>query len=898
MYMCRKWGLVLLLYLFLSTLLQGQGRYILNESFDQKPLSDIFQLLEKKFHVKFAFDEDAVSSVRITRQVQAKELKEALDQLFEGAGLVYQIPAPGQVLVRKEYHAPEETASFMEIQGRVTDNWSGAPLPYAHVLYSESDGVATDESGRFRCRVPIKEGVPGNIQVQYIGYQPRKLTLDSKNPPGDLNIRLSPRVEKLPGIVVKEKAPLISQQPGNDGSTLRISPLATMSFFVGGKDIFRGLQMLPGMNASDDLSADLSVRSGNGDENLVLLDGMTLYNVTHFFGIFSIVNPNIVDQVKIYKNAFPAEYGGRTSAIIDMRTQPMRQEGWQGVTDLNILTSNAVLEAPIAKNMSLLLGLRTTNQDLGESSLFSKVDPNTSEVFLNLGPNATSAKTVSTQQPNFRFYDANLKWTWQPSANTRLLASYFRGNDQFAYDFDRKIYPQLRRNTLYFQEEYVENAHWQNEGASLSWNQQWAPSFKSQLVLAQSKYQNETRIGSEFSKVQNQIDSIRTQFSNTHFNLVEETNVHAKNTWALPRDQTVDVGYQGVFSHVRFHVFEDSRSPLNGNKWAPQHALYAQYQSGKTLGPLSLNLGLRHTAFDGKSYWSPRIYLDLKAEESVHLKGSFGLYQQFVRQLTHEDRFGRSFQYWVLSDDRFPIATTQSAMLGFSHKNAWFDLDVEFYLKSTDGVMEHALQRTGLPAIDGKPAPFKYVLFKGEGKTKGVDVLLQKSTSKYAWWVAYTLSKSTQSFPQIFRNEPFPSPNDRRHQLKLNGQYTMGKFDFGASYIFASGRPYTDLSALNNQENDRTVLDPDSRLEYLEDYHRMDLYGNYSFSIKNTEAKIGLSLYNILDRENVKYRQFIYSFLTPPDGSSPSNKLPVNTVAGTELEMLGFTPNISFQIKF
>ena len=407
MHMCRKWGFVLLLSLFLSTLLQGQGRYILNESFDQKPLSDIFLLLEKKFHVKFAFDEDAVSPVRITRQVQAKELKEALDQLFEGAGLVYQIPAPGQVLVRKEYHAPEETASFLDIQGRVTDNWSGAPLPYAHVLYSESDGVATDESGRFRCRVPIKEGVPGSIQVQYIGYQPRKLTLDSKNPPGDLNIRLSPRVEKLPGIVVKEKAPLISQQPGKDGSTLRISPLATMSFFVGGKDIFRGLQMLPGMNASDDLSADLSVRSGNGDENLVLLDGMTLYNVTHFFGIFSIVNPNIVDQVKIYKNAFPAEYGGRTSAIIDMRTQPMRQEGWQGVTDLNILTSNAVLEAPIAKNMSLLLGLRTTNQDLGESSLFSKVDPNMDlAAFLQYPP---SGELLPGKRPvRLRFRPQNL----------------------------------------------------------------------------------------------------------------------------------------------------------------------------------------------------------------------------------------------------------------------------------------------------------------------------------------------------------------------------------------------------------------------------------------------------------------------------------------------------------
>ncbi|MBK6947308.1 MAG: carboxypeptidase-like regulatory domain-containing protein [Haliscomenobacter sp.] len=456
--MCRKWGLIFLFYLFLQPLLHGQAGYVLNESFDQKPLSDIFLLLEKKFRVKFAYDEEVVTPVMISRHVQARELREALEQLFSGTDLVFQIPAPGQVLVRKEYLAPKETVSFLEINGRVTDNWSGASLPYAHVLYSESEGVATDENGRFRCRVPIKEGVPGSIQVQYIGYQSRKLALDLKNPPNDLNIRLSPKVEKLPGIVVKEKAPLISHQSGKDGSTLRISPLATMSFFVGGKDIFRGLQMLPGMNASDDLSADLSVRSGNGDENLVLLDGMTLYNVTHFFGIFSIVNPNIVDQVKIYKNAFPAEYGGRTSAIIDMRTQPMRQDGWQGVVDLNFLTSNAVMEVPIDKNMSLLLGLRTTNQDLGESSLFSKVDPNTGEVFLNLGANATSAKTVSTQQPNFHFYDANLKWTWQPSANTRFLASYFRGNDQFAYDFDRKIYPPFRRNNLYFQEEYVEKS--------------------------------------------------------------------------------------------------------------------------------------------------------------------------------------------------------------------------------------------------------------------------------------------------------------------------------------------------------------------------------------------------------------------------------------------------------
>ncbi|MBK8879917.1 MAG: STN domain-containing protein [Haliscomenobacter sp.] len=124
--MCRKWGLIFLFYLFLQPLLHGQAGYVLNESFDQKPLSDIFLLLEKKFRVKFAYDEEVVTPVMISRHVQARELREALEQLFSGTDLVFQIPAPGQVLVRKEYLAPKETVSFLEINGRVTDNWSGA----------------------------------------------------------------------------------------------------------------------------------------------------------------------------------------------------------------------------------------------------------------------------------------------------------------------------------------------------------------------------------------------------------------------------------------------------------------------------------------------------------------------------------------------------------------------------------------------------------------------------------------------------------------------------------------------------------------------------------------------------------------------------------------------------
>lgn len=885
-------------FIFLQFSLTGQGGAYIQESFNQKPLADVFRLLERKYGIKFAYDEEAVVAIKISRRIRATSLEDALDQLFEGTGFVYQVPAPNQVLLRKEEVSPVlSSAKKQEIRGQIVDGWSGVPLPYATVLLGVDAGVAADEQGNFSIQLPPGR-TEASVQVQYIGYQPRRITLEGASATHVQIIRLTPKMEQLPGVMVKERAPVISRQAAQDGTSVRIPALARMSFFVGGKDLFRGLQMLPGVDASNDLSADLSIRSSNGDENLVLLDGMTLYNVTHFFGIFSIVNPNIVDQVKIYKNAFPAEYGGRTAAVIDMRTQPMQQEGWNGILDFNLLTSNGVVEAPLGKNMSLLLGFRTANQDLGNSDLFNKVSSTEEVVASFIRGRTSTARTVTTQQPNFYFNDANLKWTWQPSSKTGFLFSYFRGRDRFSYDFSRTIYPPSRRNNNFLKESYSEHARWQNEGFGLHWNQNWGSKLQSQAILAQSGYQNETEIGSSFSRTADSVLAPALNFYNNHFNRIRETNLHLKNTWRTSKDQAVHFGYQGAFSSVGFQIEEDARIQLSGNKAAPQHAWYGQYQTGKLLKQVSLDAGLRYTQYGDRGYLSPRLYAQVMVGMRSYFKGSYGLYQQFVRQLYHEDRSGRSFQYWVLSDERFPVAVSGNSMFGFSSQNKWFDLDIEVYHKATDGVMEHALRRTGLYVVDGKPAAPTYTLFKGSGKTTGIDVLLQKSTPRYAWWAAYTLSKSTHIFPQVLKGEPFPAPNDRRHQLKLNGQYSLGKFDVGASYIFASGRPYTDLSLLEVQEGDRVELRPEERIGYLDDYHRLDLYGNYTFPIWGVEGKVGINLYNVTNHNNVKYRQFIYSFASPGEPGNPANKNPVNTVVGAELEMLGFTPNISFQVKF
>jgi ferric enterobactin receptor len=867
--------------------------------FQDTPVEEVFRILEKKYPLKFAYDLEALSTVRINQHAKAGSIQDFLDQVFKGTGLVYQMPREGQVLIRREnLPAPVSIPEPVQIYGQVSDALSGAPLAFAHVLFAEDAGVAADEQGHFNCKISLPTSGRATLNVQYIGYQSRTVVVDPRKAGEGIQVRLIPKVEKLPGIVVKEKAPLSINKKSSDGNLLRSAQISTIGNFYGGKDIFRGIQMLPGVDASNDLSSDLSIRSSNGDENLVLLDGMTLYNVTHFFGIFSLVNPNIVNEIKVYKNAFPAEYGGRTAAVIDMQTLPRRDEGGvQGVIDLNLLTSGAALEAPIGPNMSILAGFRTTNGNLGQSSLFEKTNPTTNtDAYPNLPAGRNTATTIQSQQPEFYFNDANLKWTWQPADKTSFQASFFRGRDRFDYTFNRNIYPPFRKPNTFLQEKYQEETRWQNDGASANWSQEWSPGFRSSTTASFSAYENNALISNSFNRVLESNQQPGLQFENKHFNRVEEFNLHQKNTWSLPKGQSLHAGYQGAFSHSRFNIGEDGKSPLNGDHKKPQHSAYLQYLNGSTVKNFSADLGLRATLFNGKTYLSPRLFLSYSLLDDFWLKASFGRYQQFVRQLYHEDRFGRSFQYWVLSENRFPVAISDNLMLGFAHKNPWFDLDVEFYQKNTTGVIEHAQQRVGLPTVDGRPAPFKYTLFQGKGNIRGMDVLIQKSFPKSAFWAAYTLSKSTHSFPQVYQGNPFPSPNDRRHQLKLNAQHNIGSFNFGATYIFASGRPYTNLAFFDSNDGDRNTLSPTERLEYLDDYHRVDLFANCTFPLGKGEGKAGINLFNLFDRENVKYRQFIYSFLTPTNG--PGSKPNINTVVGTELEMMGFTPNLSFTWKF
>lgn len=881
--------------------LVSQSSIVFVEKFQNTPLEKAFEVLAQKYNLKFSYENLSIANIKVSKKINAKDLSTALSQLLAGLELEYYITGSGQVLVRKMLPKEELTVSEVKlkvprkISGTLIDAWTQQPLAFGHILCGQGEGVISDEQGRFE--LTLEDGSASTeVAAQYLGYQTRKTWIEPGITPLEIQIRLTPKVEQLSGMTVTARLPTVSNKLQEDATLIRTQSLQRLPAFINGADLMRSLQYLPGISAHDDLSADLSIRGGSGDENLVILDGITLYNVTHYFGIFSIINPQVPEEVKVYKNAFPAEYGGRASAVVDIRSSQRTGESKAvAIADVNLITSSALLDVPIGKQFRLMGAGRITNQNLANSKLFNLLGAESQGIReFKPRPGNTSFSEVVSQKPELRFYDANLKASWQPSASFSADLNYFSGEDTYGFAYKRESSRIIFNREEKVNEVYDENADWSNQGVGLQLRQKWSPRFSSYLNVAFSEYAIDRNFAQNVVSQVGPRQRIVFDFSNNHFNHIQGWDLNWKNEWRLSTSYKFVFGFENVINKVDLLIEEEGQDILDQNKQAAQQSLYGELQSSWADSTLNLNLGLRGTSYGNNHYLSPRLAFNVKLNDDFQLKTSWSIYQQFLYQFYHEDRYGRAYPYWVLASEawRFPVMTAHHLMLGVNYRRKGLEFDAEFYIKNTNNIVEHARVTLGLPN-DSIPTLFR--AFVGTGKTIGMDLLLKKSFRHYDTWIAYTLSKSTQRFEQIYQGLAFPSPNDRRHQLKWINQYQWKKFDFSLAYVFASGRPFTDLSILSDKPPERGETEPQARLSYLEDYHRVDLATTYNFRIGKTNVQANLSFFNLLNHKNVKYRQYIYSFMP---ANPRTGQMVQNTVQGIELQSLDFTTSVGVVVRF
>lgn len=901
-----------LLFISLGAFCQSEA-IMINESFENQQMAEVFELLKEKYQLKLAYDYESIENITVNKKINEEDLASALDLLFSNTPLEYQIVDNNRVLIRKVKNLTSSNPiqKFL-LKGKITDGDGKTPLAYATIFCpATNQGCSTDENGDFSFSISSTES-EGTFSIQYLGYIPRIMTWKKGMDLTHLDINLQAKILDFKEVTILEKIPTISLSQEDGSMIMRAGQLNTLPSFVGGNDVFRAIQLLPGIAANDDLSSEIKIRGSQGDENMVILDGITLYKVDHYFGIFSAINPNIVNQVKVYKNAFPVEYGGRTAGVVDLSTNQTAKSTISGGLQVDLLTSNAYLAVPISDKMGFFIGGRTTNKNVANEDLFelllkNKETPN--------GQNNTVGNTpIINEEPSFKFYDLNAKWLWNIQPKTTVAANFFKGYDKFTYEYQRILPTQDQdkknvTNTAY----WSEYGKWNNQGASLQLNHQWTSKITSDINLAYSSFKDEQAINSflveektprsDPNKPPKPVRIDTTGYlTNYAANDIQGLELNLKNEWTIDDQQQLTFGYHLVDNKVDVMVDVDNKQNLDIQEEGVQHSAYLQYNL-KTKKKLNAGLGLRNTYYNitNKNYLSPRINLSYKVSDNFQLKTAWSKYNQFLRKNYREDRYGRSYEFWVLGSDapdKFPISSSEQWMTGFNFSKNGFELDVEAYYKTMNNITEYALEETGFQNIDDRPSTSGEAavskLYIGTGISKGIDVLLKKSAGKYTGWLAYTLSKVTHSFPEIKEGAIFPSQDDQRHQLKWINQYRYKKFDFSATYVFSTGRPYTDVSLLIDPK-DRKDLTPEERIAYLPNYKRIDVAASYRFDWGSTKAKVGLSIFNVLDTKNVKYRQYIYSIPNSLDSPIQNKR---KEITGTQLNMLGFTPNLSFSLDF
>jgi len=793
-----------------------------------------------------------------------------------------------------------ESQKSSTIKGYIYDAESGEALPYANIqLIGTNRGTTSNTDGYF---VLVNVAVDTcSLLIQYMGYKSQILNFvnTSEGLPA-LRVKLKPTVIELEGITVTANADML--EAGKEISKISLSPkqLASMPS-LGEVDVFRSLQLLPGISGVSDGSSGLYVRGGTPDQNLILFDGMTIYHVDHFFGFFSAFNADAIKDIQMYKGGFPAEFGGRTSSVVNLTGKTGARNKRQFGYGLNLLSGHASLELPLSTWGSFIFAGRRSYTDFIRSPLYDSIyelmtgEENGGAIGNPVRPGGGIGggrfggnQMQAEFKPSFYFYDVNSKLTLNPTSRDILSFSFYSGKDnldksQDFSDFSFRMRDDGSDATL----QTTDYTRWGNLGMSGKLSRQWSDRVYVNLLAAHSKYFSEYDRSNQLTGIATptQMDStrVRRNFNNAskEENEVKDTSYKLDVDWQAFKSHRFDFGaHVTQFNNNYSATMNDTLSLLNTETSSTLYAIYLQDKYN--IGKLDVTLGLRGSHYDKTSqlYYEPRAAMDYSLTGNITLRGAWGHYYQFVNRIANENVTQGARDFWMLANDKINPGFAEHRILGLSYENNNYILNVEAYTKDLDNVVEFTRRYRGRMERET-------YFYTGTGDIKGIEFLAQKKRGKLTGWVGYTLGRVNYQFPELYNGEVIPADHDRRHEVNIVAKYTHGVYTLAATWVFASGNPYTSPESqyyipLLDGETNSYIHVSDKNANRLPDYHRLDLSASRLFESNSWKTEIGVSVFNVYNHKNVWYKD--YNLDTVP-------------VTVTDVLMLGFTPTIYIQMN-
>lgn len=735
------------------------------------------------------------------------------------------------------------------ISGYVIDEKTGEALIGANVYIDVSnEGTVTNNFGFYSISLP--KGTSGVLNYSYIGYVSKALNFDL-SADLSLNVGLSSSIELEEVEVIAEKNKRIERETQMSVAEIPMAQLKKVPALFGEVDVLKALQLMPGVKSGGEGQSGLYVRGGGPDQNLILLDGVPVYNASHLFGFFSVFNADAIKDVKLIKGGFPARYGGRLSSVLDISMKEGNLNEFHGTASIGLIASKLTLEGPINKGKtSFIVSGRRTYIDLLAKPLIK----------------ANFRDGGSEGDLGYFFYDLNAKINHKFSDKDRLYLSAYTGRDKFFFNNEDK-------NGFGDYSRYSENAlFWGNFTSSLRWNHLINPKMFVNTTATFSNYNLNTDL--EFGERQKVNPDQRNRFAVDYLSGIRDYALKIDVDYLPSPGHFLRFGANAIQHQFNPGVFdllnEDTETNLKFAESFGQDlvngletALFIE-DDYNISNKLKVNGGLHFSTFttNKKTYASlqPRFSSRYLLNDDWSVKSSFASMRQYINLLAFEG-IGLPTDLWVPATDRIrPQDSWQVAVGTAKTFKDVYEFSTEVYYKKMYNLVAYK-DGAGIFQTDD----WQNRVVQGDGRSYGLELLLQKKEGKFTGWVGYTLAWAYRQFPEIDNGIEYFDRYDRRHDFSIVGNYNLSKkINFAATWIYSSGNPVTLPTVLaddrlpgpeNGHQNTGTGIEYfGSRNNYrIPSYHRLDIGVNFVKQKKRYERIWSVGAYNTYSNNNPFY---------------------------------------------
>ena len=734
------------------------------------------------------------------------------------------------------------------ISGFVEDKANGEKLLGSNIYNTRTyEGAVSNTYGFYSLKQAAGEV---SIKYSFVGFQDVIISF-SLIKDTLINIELSQSVELREVEIISNSIQSRLESTQMSTTELQMKTLKNIPVFFGEVDIMKTLQLMPGVQSGSEGTSGLYVRGGGPDQNLILLDGVPVYNANHLFGFFSVFNADAINSVTLVKGGFPARYGGRLSSVLDIRMKEGNSKEFHGEGSIGLIASKITLEGPIIKDKaSFIVSARRTYIDVLAKPF----------VYLRNKRRGNSNSFTG----GYYFYDLNAKINYKFSNRSRLYLSAYHGNDK-----------------AYAQNKYVDNniesaskfkLRWGNITTALRWNYIFSKNLFANTRFSYSRYNFLVN-----NKEEKKIDNVSESFEFSYFSGIDDMAASIDFDYIPLPNHYIRFGISNIYHQfnpgVNAYKIDESETAIDtthGHSRIYANEIDLYIEDDFSIGNrVKINIGLHASGFyvKNKLYTSlqPRGAIRVIATEKLSLKASYSKMEQNIHLLSNTT-VGMPTDLWVPVTDKVkPMKSQQIALGAVYNLNNEYEISFESYYKWMHDLITYKPGSSYLSVNNS----WQDMITIGQGWTYGGEFLIKKEMGKFTGWIGYTLSWSWRKFDEVSPNK-YPYRYDRRHDISVVGIYKLNeKVDFGAAWVYGSGNAVTlpydkylamaDYSSIlqnpgeqNYSENLPYVNNIETRNNYRAPaYHRLDLSVNFHKETKWGERTWSVGIYNAYFRQIV-----------------------------------------------